>query len=153
MKAKTSLISLITVMFSMSCLYGQNSTYRTLLPERFIDEIVGEASGETAWNTIMETGGYNKNRPAAEYKENFYEVQYIYDQLKMYGLPGTEIVRFPGSQTWDGIKGELWEISPGRKKIALLKAASSILLTEATPVPPDRRLPICGSVSLIKKRD
>ena len=35
--------------------------YWTLLPKEQMDEIVGEASGETAWNTIMETGGYNKN--------------------------------------------------------------------------------------------
>ena len=34
--------------------------YWTFLPKAQMDEIIGEASGETAWNTIMETGGYNK---------------------------------------------------------------------------------------------
>ena len=28
----------------------------TLLPPDVVDEIIGEASGETAWNTILATG-------------------------------------------------------------------------------------------------
>ncbi|UCE41780.1 MAG: M28 family peptidase [Candidatus Aminicenantes bacterium] len=90
----------------------------TLLPQDQMDEIIGEASGETAWNTILETGGYNQDRPAEEYAGTFYEAQYIYNQLKKYGLSGAEIVRFPGGKTWDGIKGELWEIEPKRQKLA-----------------------------------
>ena len=90
----------------------------TLLPENQMDEIIGEASGETAWNTILETGGYNQDRPAEEYADTFYEAQYIYEQLKRYGLPGAEIVRFPGGKTWDENKGELWEIEPKRQKLA-----------------------------------
>jgi len=90
----------------------------TLLPPEIMDEIIGEASGETAYNTIMETGGYNKDRLAPEYEGTYYETQYIYDQLLLYGLPGAEIARFPGGQVWDGIKGELWEVSPIRQKLA-----------------------------------
>jgi aminopeptidase YwaD len=99
----------------------------TLLPEEQMDEIVGEASGETAWNTIMETGGYNKDRLAEEYAGTFYESQYIYDQLKHYGLPGTEIVRFPAGQSWNGIKGELWEVMPQRRKLASYKDMTAML--------------------------
>ncbi len=106
--------------------------YWTLIAQEHMDEIIGEASGETAWNTIMETGGYNKNRPAEEYAGNFYETQYIFDQLKMYGLPGTEIVRFPGRETWDGIKGELWEISPNRRKIASYTDMRAMLASGST---------------------
>ena len=90
----------------------------TLLPSGVMDEIVGEASGETAWNTIMEIGGYNHDRMPQEYAGTFYEAQYIYDQLRQYGVPGADLVRFPGGQVWDGIKGELWEVSPMRQKLA-----------------------------------
>ena len=91
----------------------------TLLDSAVMDEIIGEASGETAWNTIMETGGYNQDRLAEQYGEaTFYESQYIYDQLLRYGIPGAEVVRYPGGQVWDGIKGELWEVSPMRQKLA-----------------------------------
>jgi aminopeptidase YwaD len=90
----------------------------TLLPPDIMDEIIGEASGETAWNTIMETGGYNRDRLPEEYAGTFYEAQYIYDRLVEYGLPGAEIARFPGGEVWDGIKGELWEVAPLRQKLA-----------------------------------
>ncbi len=102
-------------------LHGQYTPwhYWTLLDPAHMDEIIGEASGETAWNTIMETGGYNKDRLASEYGEGtFYEARYIYDQLKLYGIPGAEIVRYPGGEVWDGIRGELWEVSPMRQKLA-----------------------------------
>ena len=101
--------------------------YWTLMPQEQMDEIVGESSGETAWNTIMETGGYNKDRLADEYAGTFYESQYIYDQLKRYGLPCAEIVRFPGGEVWDGVKGELWEIKPMRQKIASYQDMTAML--------------------------
>jgi len=104
----------------------------TLLPEKQMDEIIGEASGETAWNTILETGGYNQDRPAEEYAGTFYEAQYIYDQLKKYELPGAEIVRFPGGKTWDGIKGELWEIEPKRQKLASYQDLRAMLASGST---------------------
>ena len=99
----------------------------TLLPQAQMDEIVGEASGETAFNTIMETGGYNKNRRSDEYAGTFYESQYIYDQLKLYGLPGADFARVPGRTVWDGIKGELWEIKPRRQKLASYQDMTAML--------------------------
>jgi len=104
----------------------------TFLPAAAMDEIIGETSGETAWNTIMETGGYNKDRLPDEYAGTFYEVQYIYDQLVLYGLPGAEIVRFPGGQVWDGIKGELWEVSPLRQKLASYQDLRAMLASGST---------------------
>ncbi len=105
----------------------------TLLPSEQMDEIVGEASGETAWNTIMETGGYNKDRLAEEFAGTFYESQYIYDQVKRYGLPGGDLVRFPGGKVWNGIKGELWEIKPNRRKIASYKDMTAMLASGSNP--------------------
>jgi hypothetical protein len=106
--------------------------YWTLLPEEQMDYIVGEASGEEAWHTIIETAAYVRNRRSDEYEGTFVESQYIYDQLKHYGLPGAEIVRFPGGVTWDGIKGELWEISPKRQKIASYRDSVAMLASGST---------------------
>ena len=98
-----------------------------------MDEIIGEASGETAWNTIMETGGYNRDRLAAEYGDGtFYETQYIYDQLVYYGIPGADLVRLPGGEVWDGIKGELWEVSPMRQKLASYQDLRAMLANGST---------------------
>jgi aminopeptidase YwaD len=113
---------LIILILSLSAVsYGQYTPwyYWTLLPENQMNEIIGEASGETAYKTIMETGGYTKNRRPEEYRSTFYESAYIYGKLKWYGVPGARIVRVPAGAgtTWNGIRGELWEISPGRQKL------------------------------------
>ncbi len=102
--------------------------YWTFLPQEQMTEIIGEASGETAWNTIMETGGYNKDRLSDEYQGTFYESQYIFDQLKRYGLFGAEIVRFPGGEVWDAVKAELWEIDPIRQKLASYHDITAMLV-------------------------
>jgi aminopeptidase YwaD len=38
--------------------------------------------------------------------------------MKEYGLEGTDVKKYSGGSTWDGIKATLWEISPGKSKIA-----------------------------------
>jgi aminopeptidase YwaD len=90
----------------------------TFLPQSLMDEIVGEASGETAMNHVMAMCGFPRDRKSAEYAGTFAEAQYVLDRLKEAGLPEAAIVRFPGGETWDGVKGELWEVKPGREKIA-----------------------------------
>ena len=84
-----------------------------------MDEIIGESSGETALNHAIEMVGYQRNRPKSEYGEGtFREGKYVLDKLNEYGIKGAEIERFEGGETWDGIKGELWEVEPGKKKLA-----------------------------------
>lgn len=106
--------------------------YWTFLPQEQMEEIIGEASGETAWHTIMECAGYVRARHSEEYAGTFFEAQYIYDQLKRYGLPGAEIVRFLGGQTWNGIKGELWEITPKCQKLASYSDMVAMLASGST---------------------
>jgi aminopeptidase YwaD len=105
-------------MFLILSVSGQNSIPRTLLPGKIIDEFIGEASGERAMNHIYELAAYIHDRPSSEYSGYFFETQYIFDRMKEYGLEGTVINKFPGGTTWDGVKGSLWEVSPGKSKIA-----------------------------------
>ncbi len=104
----------------------------TFLPPAIMDEIIGETSGETAWNTIAAATPFERNRLAAEYRSTFWEAQYVLDQLKLYGIPGAEIVRFPGGQTWDGVKGELWELSPRRQKLSSYQDLQAMLASGST---------------------
>lgn len=90
----------------------------TLLPKSQMDEIIGEASGETALHHVIEMAGYQRNRSAEEYSDNFREGQYVLDKLNEYDIQGATIERFESRETWDGIKGELWEISPNKRKLA-----------------------------------
>jgi hypothetical protein len=133
LRRATFLAAAMAFLFSTAGLAQMTPWYQwTLLPPDIMDEIIGEASGETAWNTIMETGGYNKDRLLAEYEGTFYETQYIYDKLVEYGLPGAEIARFPGGTVWDGIKGELWEVSPMRQKLASYQDMRAMLANGST---------------------
>ncbi|MDD4646375.1 MAG: DUF4910 domain-containing protein, partial [Bacteroidales bacterium] len=91
----------------------------TLLNQKSMDEIIGEASGETAYNHIMEMGGYTRSRTTQELKTTLFESQYIMDKLKEYGIRDAKLERFPKDEPdWNGIRGELWEVSPGLKKLA-----------------------------------
>jgi aminopeptidase YwaD len=91
----------------------------TLLNQQVMDELIGEASGETAYNHIMEMGGYTRARTSQELTTTLFESQYIMDKLKEYGITTAKLERFTDAQPgWNGIRGELWEVSPRRKKLA-----------------------------------
>jgi hypothetical protein len=106
-------------MFLISAVtFSQNSLPRTLLPSKITDEFIGEASGERAMNHIIEMAAYIHDRPASEYSGYFSETQYILDRLKEYGLEGAVVNKYPGGKAWDGVKATLWEVSPGKTKIA-----------------------------------
>lgn len=118
MKTKTLFTLFFTLIFSVSWLSGQNSVYRSLLPETVMDQIIGEASGERAMIHIIEMGAYNHNRPAEEYSGNFFETDYVIGELNKIGVDEVIVNRYKGGSYWDGISGELWEVSPGLSKIA-----------------------------------
>jgi aminopeptidase YwaD len=101
----------------------------TFLPDSIMDEIIGESSGENAWHAIMETGGYDKIRPKSEYgpQSMFHETKFYLDKLKEYSIPGVEVVRYPGGNTWNGVKGELWEIEPGHQKLSSYQDMTAML--------------------------
>ncbi len=101
----------------------------TLLPRALMSEIVGEASGENAWKMIMETGGYDKDRSAAEFADLFYEVRFFQDRLKEYGFKDIELAKYPGGSSWDAVKGELWEVTPVRQKLASYRDMAAMLAT------------------------
>lgn len=104
----------------------------TFLPDTTMDEIIGEASGENAWHMIMETGGYDKDRLAAEYETMFHETKFYLDKMKEYGLPGAQLDRYPGDTTWDAVRGELWEVSPMRQKLASYLDMAAMLASGST---------------------
>jgi len=119
---KTRFIVVIALFFSTGfASFAQYTPYYqwTLLPQNQMDEIVGEASGETSLNHAIEMVGYQRNRPKSEYGTGtFREGKYVLQKLNEYGISGAKIERYKGGETWDGIKGELWEVSPFRKKLA-----------------------------------
>lgn len=105
----------------------------TFLPPAQMDEIIGEISGETGMRHIMTMSGHPRDRKADEYAGTFREAQYVLDRLLEYGLKDAVLLRYPGGETWDGIKGELWETSPGRRKIASYQDLTAMLVPGSMP--------------------
>jgi aminopeptidase YwaD len=88
-----------------------------LLPEEILNEMIGEASGERAFNHIIEMSAYNRVRPLEEYATTLEEANYVIEQLHSYGIKNAQVERFGKTSTWKGLKGKLWEVSPGKTKI------------------------------------
>ncbi|MBN1940164.1 MAG: M28 family peptidase, partial [Candidatus Aminicenantes bacterium] len=107
--------------------------YWTLLPREQMDLIAGEASGETARRTVMDINGYNRERNDAEYAGNFWETQVIVAALKSYGLTNVEIAAYPSGEAWRGLRGELWELSPFRQKLASYQDEVGMLVNGSRP--------------------
>jgi aminopeptidase YwaD len=107
--------------------------YWTFLPKAQMDEIVGEASGEAAWRTIATLNAFNRDRTAEEFRGTFFETQYVVDQLKRYGIENVEIAAYPGGEAWDGIRGDLWEVTPIRQKLASHTDMVPMLANGSTP--------------------
>jgi hypothetical protein len=117
------ILAIISVVLLSILSFGQYTPwlYWTFLPKAQMDEIVGESSGEAAWDTIAEINAFNRERTDEEYAGNFLETQVVSRKLKQYGLAGVEIVTYPGGQAWRPLKGELWEVTPGRQKLASIR--------------------------------
>jgi len=133
MGKRTLFFSLAAILFLAGLALAQMTPWLqwTFLPSNFMDEIVGESSGENAWYAVMETGGYDKDRPASEYGPNsmFHETRFFLDKIKEYGFSNVELARYPGGSTWDAVKGELWEIEPGHQKLASYRDMAVMLAT------------------------
>lgn len=107
--------------------------YWTFLPKAQIDEIVGEASGETALATIIDINGYNRDRLSDEYAGQFVETQVVLKRLKQYGI-AAELVEFPATnELWDAVKGELWEMKPKHQKLASMRDMVPMLASGSQP--------------------
>ena len=132
MKIKRLTVSFAITLFVIFTMYGQNSIPRTLLPGNIVDEFIGEASGERAMNHIYEMAAYIHDRPASEYSGYFFETQYVMDKMKEYALDGAIVNKYPGGTTWDGVKGTIWEVSPGKSKIADYSDLPAVLASGST---------------------
>ncbi|MFO7616360.1 MAG: M28 family peptidase [Bacteroidales bacterium] len=114
------IIGIVSMMAGTAAMAQFTPHYQwTLLDQRSMDYIIGESSGETALAHAIEMGGYTRNRLSDEYATILWESKYVMDKLKEYGIRNAQLERFGEMRpTWDGVRGELWEVSPGLKKLA-----------------------------------
>jgi aminopeptidase YwaD len=118
---KRSAITLIALLLAICGQAGAQYTpwlYWTFLPQAQMDEIVGEASGESAWRTVSVLNSFNRQRTPEEFKGTFFETQYVTGQLKRYGIDNVDVAAYPGGEAWVALRGELWETRPIRQMLA-----------------------------------
>lgn len=106
---------------------------KTVLPIELLMEIINESSGEMAFQNEIILTGINRNREAEEYKNGYYETQFIDKKLKEYGVRDVSIIELPKSffshqdKTWDAISAELWMIKPQKTKLTDLREIPATL--------------------------
>jgi len=102
---------------------------KTLLPLSLLQEIIHESSGDLAFQNEMALAGVYRNRLPEEYSKGYFEPDFILKKLQEYGIKDARIIDLPtrGPLTWDAEMGELWLLSPEKRKIADLKEVPASL--------------------------
>ncbi|MFO7575004.1 MAG: M28 family peptidase [Bacteroidales bacterium] len=100
--------------------YGQFPAWHqhTTLSRETVDKIIGEASGERAFQHIVEMAGYAGLRDISEFSGDLMETEYLVRRLTEYGLKNITVHRLGNTRSWQGVSASLWEVSPVARKIA-----------------------------------
>ena len=112
-------------------LVAQPGADRYVVPATIRNAVLNELSGEQAHLHVQMLAG-NRNRPASEYQEAFFETTYLRDMAKQYGLSDVQVDFFEGGETWDAEEGDLWLIEPMKRKIASLEMVPAALASGST---------------------
>ena len=113
--------SFITITGLATAVYGQFPAWyqHTVLPSRLtVDRLIGEASGERAFQHIVEMAGYARLREISEFSGDLMETEYLVGKLTEYGFRNVAVHRLGNTRSWQGVSGSLWEVSPTTRKIA-----------------------------------
>lgn len=87
----------------------------TLLPQPILDRIADEVSGAVAMRHVYELGAYEGKRYESEYRDTYFETEYVARMAREYGLSDVHVVRFEASPQWHARRGELWLETPVRR--------------------------------------
>jgi aminopeptidase YwaD len=112
--------------------YPVNYQY-TLLAPATIDEIIGASSGDLALHHIINLAPYPQPRQESEFPDNFRESNYILSKLKEYGIKKFSLDKVGTTNSWMGVKGTVWEVSPGISKIADFNDEPEMLVEGSKP--------------------
>lgn len=126
------LAAVLFVSYSLAAQEYVNPFYHCLLDEKYYDLLVGESSGDRAYNYIMDIAPYERDRQHTDYTGEFFESKYVVDKLHSYGIENAQTLKLGKTKTWDGISASLWEISPNTAKIADYRDLAAILAQGST---------------------
>jgi hypothetical protein len=125
-------VLLMTVQI-VNCQFPAYNQY-TLLGDKTLGYLIGESSGERAFQHIVSMAGYAMLRSPEQFEGDFMETEYVVSQLLSYGFENTGVDRFGKSATWQGVTASLWETSPVIRKIADLTESPLMLASGSVDV-------------------
>jgi hypothetical protein len=141
MKLQLSLL----LLFAALAVAQEQPNPKTLLPDAVIEAIADEVSGSLAHQHTIELGGYNRNRPSAEYLGTYWESEYVEKMAKEYGFSEAKIERFPlERRQWDAEYGELWMVEPEPKLLISHRDIAAALAPGSGTAEVTAELVYCG---------
>src|SRR5262245_42726556 len=101
-------------------------TKTTLLSDKDVAALGAEINGAIAKDTVTELARHHRVQASSGFTR---AAEFIASKAKQYGLEQVEIEKIPadGEKTyytlkstpgWEAQRGELWEVEPGRRKVA-----------------------------------
>lgn len=103
-----------------------------LLPEKTIDLLINESSGEQAFNTVFDISETVRKRTPGEFTGTLFETEYIVSKLKSYGLEEINVERLGKTTVRVPVTGLLTEISPRKEKLADVADVPFVLASGVT---------------------
>jgi len=97
----------------------------TILPEKMIKAVLNEISGQLAFNNEVILAGYNRIRTEEEFKNHFYESDYLAKKLREYKVDEVRLEDLgkylpERKEWWVRVDAELWMIEPEKKRLSRL---------------------------------
>jgi aminopeptidase YwaD len=133
---KTFALPVAVLLMTMQTVKSQFPAYYqySLAGSNTLGYLIGESSGERAFQHIVNMAGYAMLRSPGQFEGDFMETEYVVGQLKSYGFTNTRVDRFGKSGAWQGVTASLWEMSPVIRKIADLTESPLMLASGSVDV-------------------
>ena len=128
--------SLIVFGLAFSAAAQEFKPPETALPADLLRAILGEISGQLAFNNEVALAGYVRQRTPQEFDGHFYEAEFLAARLKDYGLDEVRletIGRNPSRTWWVGQEAELWIKSPEEKRLSRLAENPALMTRGCDP--------------------
>jgi aminopeptidase YwaD len=125
---KSIWISIAALPLILCVLQVSSAQSSLLLPEKTVQAIIAESSGEIALHNEIMLGPFERIRAEKEYTGIFWETEYMLGKLKEYGFSDVRVEQFEASGSqWAAVKGRLMITSSPMEKIADIEETAAML--------------------------
>ncbi len=120
---------LCAALLPLLCAVRYSSGQSTLLlPDKVVQAIIAQASGDIALHNEIVLGPFERIRPEKEYTGLFHETEYLLGKLKDYGFSDVRVEQFDATGTqWAARSARLTMLSPTVETLADIEETAAML--------------------------